>query len=175
MCQFWQTPDGRQLLAAHMPGALPAYQLPVMGKLPSAPLGRWANCQLLTWQLWRKTPTSIFQAKFDVSGFLSYFWNSVSDECEQFSAEQEVQKPCDSWVVASSMLTCSSAKTGANCQKQELIATFSHSLHVYGELALATTPANPNIFWTVLRRGKNWWLQIWFHSSFNVHFFSRFP
>lgn len=51
MCQFCQTCDGHQLLAANVPGALLAYQLPVVGKLPGSPPGRQMNCQLLAWQL----------------------------------------------------------------------------------------------------------------------------
>lgn len=40
MCPFSQTYDGHQLLAANVPGTLPAYQLPVLGKLPGFPPGR---------------------------------------------------------------------------------------------------------------------------------------
>lgn len=59
-CQFHRTPNGNQLLAANMPGALPAHQLPMVGKLPGFPPGRWASCQLLTLQLQKK---NVFQGK----------------------------------------------------------------------------------------------------------------
>lgn len=70
-CQFHQTPNGNQLLAANMPGALPAHQLPMVGKLPGFPPGRWVSCRLLTLQLQEKK--CFPRQKFNISEFLCNF------------------------------------------------------------------------------------------------------
>lgn len=100
-CQFCQTHDGHQLLAANIPGALPAYQLPVVGKLPSSPPARWVTASSSPGNFQEKPQQIFSKKKNDISEFPSHFQNSRADESEPFSWEHNVQRPHHLRVVTS--------------------------------------------------------------------------
>lgn len=153
MYKFHQIQGRNQLLAACVPGALPATSCPW-----------WASClapHLVDKWAAGSSPASLGQKAFSMenSTFLNFSPVVKIPDCISMSDFQLRRNcRCLDVVTPSSMHTCSSVETRMNYHMQ-----FTHSsstYHVHRELTLTITPPNPNI-WPALERKEKRKLMSW--------------